>query len=136
MKVTYLPAALQAAMLVTTGLLISTLAGAALRPMRTNPAVPFCPHAAFSVRLARERTLFEPRPGFGLRTATASLLWRVDDHRDRENNDNRHQGNIGDRGNSGNFGDRGNYGNFGDRGVGGDRGNYGDRSDNGENRDH
>lgn len=138
MKVTYLRVALQAALLVTTGLLISNRAGAALRSVHaaTTPV-----SARRSVALGTGPgvgpNLLAPRVGFAPRTETTARLSRVDDHRDREDEDgHRYRGNIGDRGQYGNYGDRGNYGNFGDRGVGGDRGHYGDRRDDGEDRDH
>ncbi len=136
MKVTYLPLTLQAALLMTTGLLISNLAGATLRPVLAAPT----PAHASATLTAGPRTrprLLPPRTiGFTSRTETVAQLWRVDDRRDREDEGgDRYRGNIGDRGNYGNYGNRGNYGNFGDRGVGGDRGNYGDRRNDSEDRD-
>lgn len=137
MKRTYLPVGLQAATLLTAGLFIGSVAGAAQLPTHAATPVSFLVGATLTTRPGRETSLLEPRPGFGPRTAIVAPLWRVDDQRDREDEGHdRYQGNIGDRGNYGNYGARGNYGNYGDRGLRGDRGNTGDRRDGGENRDH
>lgn len=136
MKVAYLQVGLQTATLLTAGLLISTLAGATLRPAQTSTTTaPVLASGSLSAQLGTGRNPLDQHAKFSPSRETVVALWRVDDRDQEDGNDDRYQGNIGDRGNfgnfgnRGNFGDRGNYGNFGDRGIRGDRGNYDDRRD-------